>query len=237
MVKECESSLGPDDEAAEMTTRSELEKVQSLDVGEFDTREVAECFYDAVILAVDDERASALAVPTVAHLSLSGAEFARVGDLDDISVGVDALQEGNCFLGLLEGLDGGGDDERHLGDLLDAVTTGENEGGEGRSSECGDGGEATLVLVHFDVPLAPSFGRGEHATTTAHVTKCSLGGWSRARDGKTGRMYLARTVCSATADTGNPGDGATGAPGLGGGLVAGLFAHGVGLALVLCNAL
>ena len=184
LIKKGKSTLCPDDEAAKMTTRGELEEIESLDAGKFDTGEVAECLYDAVIFAVDDERATALAVATVAHLSLSGAESARVCDLDDIGVSVDALQEGDCFLGLVEGFDGGGDDERNLGDLLDAVATGEDERGEGRSSEGGDGSETTLVLVDFDVPLAPSFCRGEHATTPAHVAKGSLGGWSGGRGGR-----------------------------------------------------
>jgi len=78
LVEKGESTLCPDDEAAKMTTRGELEEIESLDAGEFDTGEVAECLYDAVVFAVDDERAAALAVATVAHLSLSGAECARV---------------------------------------------------------------------------------------------------------------------------------------------------------------
>lgn len=175
LVEKGERRLCPDDEAAKMTTGGELEEVESLDVGKFDTGEVAEGLYDAIVFVVDDEGAAALAVATVAHLTLSGAKFARVGDLDDVGVGVDALQEGDSLLGLLQGFDVGRDDERDLGDLFDAVTTGKNEGREGRGSERGDGSEATLVLVYFDVPLAPSFGGGEHATTTAHVTKGGLG--------------------------------------------------------------
>jgi len=221
LVKKGKCTLGPDDEAAKVSTRSELEEVESLYVGELDSREVAECLYDAVVLVVDDERATALAVATVAHFSLSGAEFAGVGDLDDIGVCIDALQECYSFLCLLEGLDVGGEDEGNLGDLLDAVTAGENERGEGRGSEGRDGSEATLVLVYFDVPFAPDFGGGKHATAATHVTK----------------RGLARTVCSTTTDTGDTGDGTTGTPGLGGCLMAGLFAHGVGLTLVLCDAL
>jgi len=221
LVKKGKGTLGPDDKAAKMSTRGELEEVESLYVGELDAREVAECLYDAVVLVIDDERATALAVTAVAHLSLSGAELARIRDLDDIGVCINALQEGYGFLCLLEGLDVGGDNERNLGDLLNAVTAGENERREGRGGEGGDGSEATLVLVYFDVPLAPSFGGGEHAAAATHITKRSL----------------ARSVSSTTADTGNTGDGTTSTPRFGGGLMAGLFAHGVGLALVLRNAL
>lgn len=59
----------------------------------------------------------------------------------------------------------------------------------------------------------------------------------RGKTGKRGWKYLAGAVCTTTADTGNTSDGTAGTPGLCGGLVASLFADGVGLALVLCNAL
>ena len=59
----------------------------------------------------------------------------------------------------------------------------------------------------------------------------------RRRRGERRRKYLAGTVCTAAADTGDTSDGTAGTPGLCGGLVAGLFADGVGLALVLCDAL
>ena len=78
LIKESESTLGPNDETAKVTTGSELKEVKSLDVGKFDAGDVAECLYDAVVLAVHDERAAALAVAAVAHLSLSGTEFTRV---------------------------------------------------------------------------------------------------------------------------------------------------------------
>lgn len=50
-------------------------------------------------------------------------------------------------------------------------------------------------------------------------------------------MYLAGAVGSTATDTGNTGYGTTGTPRLCGCLVASLFADGIGLALVLCDAL
>ena len=44
-------------------------------------------------------------------------------------------------------------------------------------------------------------------------------------------------VSSTTTDTGNTSGGMTGTPRLGRSLVAGLLANGVGLSLILCNAL
>ena len=87
---------------------------------------------------------------------------------------MEALEESDSLLSLGEGLGGRGDDERDFLDLLDTVATGKDEGGEGRSSQGRDNGEPALVLVDLDVPFAPSLGRREHTTTTAHVTKGSL---------------------------------------------------------------
>jgi hypothetical protein len=87
---------------------------------------------------------------------------------------VERLEEGYGLFGLFEGLGGGGDDEGYFFELFDAVAACEDERGEGRRGEGGDDGETTLVLVYFDVPFAPGLGRSEHATSTAHVSECSL---------------------------------------------------------------
>ena len=101
------------------------------------------------------------------------------------------------------------------------MTAGEKERWESGGSKGRDNGETALVLVDLDVPLAPGLGRGEHTTTTAHVTEGSL----------------ARTVGSTTTDTGNTSDGTTGTPRLSGGLVTSLYVDSVRLPLVLGDAL
>jgi len=221
LVKKRKSTLSPDDEAAKVTTRSKLEQVQSPDVDKFDTRQVAECLNDAVVLVIHDKGTTALTVAAVAQLALSGAEFTGVGDLDDIRVSVYALQEGNSLLGFLKRLGGRGDYERDLGDFLDAVSTSEDERRKGRSSESGNRSEAALVLVYLDMPPAPGFGGGEHATTTAHVSEGSL----------------ARAVGSSSTDARDTGDGTTSTPRFSRSLVASFFTDGVSLTLVLRHAL
>ena len=174
LVKEGEGTLGPDDEAAEVTTGRELEEVESPDVDELNTRDVAERLDDALVLVIDDKRAAALAVTAVPELALARTELAGVGHLDNVRVRLEALEESDSLLGLGERLGLAGDDEGDLLDLLDAVATGQDERRESGRSEGGDDGEAALVLVHLDVPLAPGLGRREHATTTAHVTERGL---------------------------------------------------------------
>jgi hypothetical protein len=174
LIEEAEGTLSPDDKPAEMTTGSELEEVKAGDVHKLDTGYVAEGLDNAVVGLEDDERATTLAVATVAELALTGTELTRAGDLGDIGVGAETLEESDGLLGLLERLSGVADNEGNLLDLLNAVTTSKDERREGRGSQSRHHGEAALVLVHLDVPLAPGLGRGEHATTAAHVAERGL---------------------------------------------------------------
>ena len=61
-----------------MTTGRELEEVEAADVDNLDTGEVAECLDDTIVLVVNDERATALAVTTVPELALASTELADV---------------------------------------------------------------------------------------------------------------------------------------------------------------
>lgn len=127
LVKESEGTLGPDHEPTKVPTGRELKEVQAVNVDELNTRDVAERLNNAVVLVVDHERTAALTVTAVAQFTLAGTELARVGDLGDVSVGVESLEESDSLLSLLEGLDGRVNDERNLVDLLNAVTAGEDE--------------------------------------------------------------------------------------------------------------
>ena len=174
LIQEAERTLSPDDETAKVATGRELEKVEAADVDELNTGEVAERLDDALVLVVDDKRATALAVTAVPELARARAELAGVGHLDNVRVRLEALEESDSLLGLGERLSLAGDDEGDLLDLLDAVATGQDERRESGRSKGGDDSEAALVLVDLDVPLAPGLGGGEHATATAHVTEGSL---------------------------------------------------------------
>jgi hypothetical protein len=147
VVKSCDGSLGPDDETTDVTTWSELKEVEGLNGAGLDSRDVTEGLDETFVVVVDDERTTPLPVTPVPHLSLSGAELARVGDLDDVVVGLDGLEELYGGLGLGDGLGGVGDDERNLLDLLDPVSTGEDEGWESRGSEGRSDSVTLLVLV------------------------------------------------------------------------------------------
>lgn len=219
LVKGGNGRLGPDDESSDVSSRSQLEQVELVNGAGLDSGNVLESSDNSLILGVNDQRTSSLSVSSVSHLSLSSSDLSRVGDLGDIGVSRDSLQELNGSLGLGGGLDGGRDDEGDLLDLLDSVTSSKDQRGESRSSNGGSDGVSLLVLVDLDVPLSPGLGRGEHSTTSAHVTESGLTGSLR----------------SSTTDTGDTGDSSTSTPRLGRGLVTSVLGDGVRLSLVFGN--
>jgi hypothetical protein len=237
IVEESERSLSPDDKAADMTTRCELQKVETTDIDELDTRQIAECLHDATVFIVDYKRTTALAMATVAQLPLTSAKLARVGDLYDIAVRTKCLEKRNGLLCLLEGLDVIADNKGDLLDFFDAVAASEDERRESRGSKGRNGRKAALVLVHLDVPPAPSLRRCEHATTATHVSKGGLHR-NKLKFSKKGHYaHLARAVSASTTDTRNTCDGTTSTPRLSRSLMASFFTDGICLTLVLRNAL
>lgn len=161
LVEGLEGGGGPDDEATEVTTRGELEEVEREDRGGLNTGDVAESTDKLLAIdvgVVDDQRATALAETTVPHLTLTGAHLAGLLNLDKLGSGTQSLEEGNGGLGLgerstLEGL--GVNDQRNLRDALDTVTTGEKEGGDGRSSQGGSGSETPNSCQYFLFDIFP----------------------------------------------------------------------------------
>jgi hypothetical protein len=130
LVKESKCTLGPNDKAANVTTRCKLEKVEATDIDYLNSRQIAECLDNAAVLIIDDQGAAALAVAAIPHLSLTRAKLARVGHLHDVAVRAEGLEKCNGLLCLEEGLDGITDNKGNLLNLLDAVATSENERGK-----------------------------------------------------------------------------------------------------------
>lgn len=216
-VKSREGGRGPDDEAAEVATRSELEEVKGVDVAGLDTRNVAESTGELLAIlgrVVDDKRATALLVAPVPQLTLASAELARVLDLGEVSASTDRVQKSDGGGSLFDGGVGessAGDNERDLGYGGDVVAAGKEKSSAGRGSNGGSSGEtpdeqlgsrtsiielelcSLLAKVDLLVPFPPDLGRCEHATRAAHV---AVGG-------------LTGAVRSTTRDTRDTGDSAT----------------------------
>jgi hypothetical protein len=216
-IKESNSRLSPDDETTEVSTRSELEEVEATDVDELKTGQVTESLDETVVFVVDDKGTTTLLVATVTELTLTSTELTRVGNLDNISISVDRLQQSNGFLGLGELFNRVRKNKRNFFNLFDTVTTGQNQRGKSRSSQSGSSGETLLVQVGLDIPLSPGLGRSEHTTTTTHVTESGL----------------TSTVSTRTVDTRNTGNSTTSTPRFGRGLFTSLGRDSVRLTLVL----
>jgi hypothetical protein len=155
LIEESESASGPDNETTNMTTGSELKQVQVADVDSLNTGKVAEGLGNTIVLTVDNKRSTALTVTAVTDLTNTSANLARVGDLDNISVGIEGLEKSNGFLGLGESLSLISDNKGNLLNLLNAMTAGQDKGRKSRSSQSGSSGETLLVQVKLNMPLSP----------------------------------------------------------------------------------
>ena len=219
LVEGIEGGLGPDAESSHVSSRSELQEVQAVHAAELDTGKVAEGEFDAVVLSVDDEGTTAHSVSAVTHLTLTGTDLLGVSGLFDIIEGTNGRKNVLGGGSLLSGFDGGVDDKRNLGDLVDDVSTGHDEGGNGGGGECGRNSVSLLADVHLLVPLAPGLGGCEHASSAAHVTEGSLSG----------------SGGTSSTDTGNTGDGTSCTPRGSGNLLSCADGDGVRLTLVLVH--
>lgn len=115
-VKSLESSRGPDDESAEVATRGQLEKVESIDRAGLNTGQVASTLDELGTInlgVVDDEGSTALAVTAASHLTLTSSQLLGLLSLDNIGRGAHSGQDGESVGGLSGGtsLEGGGVDD------------------------------------------------------------------------------------------------------------------------------
>jgi len=190
----------PDDEAADVGTRSKLEDAETSDLAEIDARDVAESVGEtALVVVVDHKRTTTHGVTTVAQLALAGTELAGLCSTLDIVVGTDGLETGDCVLGLLDlGCRLGRKNKRDLRDLLDAVAASHHKSRDGRGSDGADDRIAAHVHVHATVPATVGGLGAVHVATTGHVTEGSL----------------TRAVRATTVHTGNTGNSTARVPGL-----------------------
>jgi hypothetical protein len=220
VVELLEGALSPEDEATQVTTGSETEEVQARDLAQLHTGEVAEGAGQRTGLVVANKGTDTLSETAVPALSGTSTEGLGVLDTLNVIIGIDALEEGDGGLGLLESRDSViGDDEGNLRNVVDAVTTGHDQGWEGTGSQSGADSHTLLVQVDLAMPSSPDLVGGEHTTTSAHVTEGGLSGAGG----------------STTGNTGNTGNSATSSPGLSGSLVTSTNLHGVSLTAVLVD--
>mmetsp|Transcript_893 Transcript_893/g.1949 ORF Transcript_893/g.1949 Transcript_893/m.1949 type:complete len:245 (+) Transcript_893:285-1019(+) len=91
-----ERILRPHAEAAHVPARRELQQVESIDVSELHTRDVAEGAFDAAVAVEDDERSAALHKAAAAHLTLTRTHRLRRDDFLNVLVRAKLFEHGNC---------------------------------------------------------------------------------------------------------------------------------------------
>jgi len=175
LVKALEGISGEDDESAEVTTRGELEEVESVHGAGVNTGQVAGgSLKVGVLVTVDNKGTSGHLEAGVSHLVEAGT--GGLGGTDSLEI----VTGTNLGEGSEEGLGGvnveGVNNKGELGHVVNVMATGEDEGSNSRGSKSGGNGVSLLGLVDLSVPLSPGLEGGEHATLTAHVTESGLAG-------------------------------------------------------------
>jgi len=195
VIKGTEGGRSVDNESTDVTTRGELEEVESVDVASVNSGHVSSVLGDVgVVVVVDNEGSSSDGESGVSHLTLTvshGLGSTDSGEIGSGTVRGEGLEHGT---GGLSRVDVGNHGE--FGDGVSSVSSGENEGSASGGSEASSDGVSLLVGVNLSVPFSPGSERGEHATLSAHVTEGSLSSSGGTRSG----------------NSGNTGDGATSSP-------------------------
>lgn len=200
LIKGLESRFSPDDESSEVTTGSQLSKVKSVDVGDFDTWDVSDGSEESdVFVVVDEEGTSLESVSSVSELTLTRSDGLRVDDSFNILISTESLEEGDDVLGLFNTFDFIVNNQRKVGDSIDSVTSGEDEGSNSGSSQSRGNGVSLLLDVDLSVPSSPGLQGSEHSTFSTRVGEGSLSGSAGTRSG----------------DSWNSGDSTTWSPGFG----------------------
>lgn len=105
LVQSGERRRSPDAESAQVSTGSELEKVQGVNGACLDTGNVAESLGNVLSILlgiVDDERTTTLTVSSTSHLTLTGANLPALAHLLQITTGTDAVEERDGSGGLCD---------------------------------------------------------------------------------------------------------------------------------------
>lgn len=172
-IEGSESGLGEDEESTEMTTRSELEDVESVDIANINTRQVASILGKiTIIIVVDDKRTLAQNITGGSEFTNTSSGVSVVLDLKEL-IGAAELVEGvEDILGLLtsESIN----NKREFWDRVNLMATSHNERSASRGSEGRGNGMSSLGDVALSVPFSPNLKGSEHTGLSALVTKGGL---------------------------------------------------------------
>lgn len=129
-VESSEGRLGVDNESTEVTSGSELQDVESVDVANIDTLDVSSGLGNRVIIVVDNEGTLSHDISRVSVFAFTSSDFAGALDLIEIVINTklgEDLEEVGCLLGGRESIN----DKRELSDGINGVSSGHDERGAG----------------------------------------------------------------------------------------------------------
>jgi len=126
-VERLERVGGVDGESTDMSAGGEFEEVELVDGEERDAGDVSHGLDNAVVILVNNERASLLDSSSVSHFTASGSLTSRFLDSVDVVDGADGLEHADGGLGLLNCLGAAVDDKWEFGNSRDDVTLGHGE--------------------------------------------------------------------------------------------------------------
>jgi len=160
-----------------MATRSQLSEVKSVDIADFNTRDVSDSSEEVdVFIVVDEQGTSTEPISSVSELAFTSSDGLSVGNSFNIVVGTELLQEGNDVLGLFNTFDLVIDNQRKVRDILDSVASSKDERNQSRSSQSRGNSVSLLLDVDLSVPSSPSLEGSEHATFSTRVGEGTLSG-------------------------------------------------------------
>jgi len=134
-VQLLEGTLGPDDESAQVATRSQVQERQVINQSKLNTRKVSESLVKTLGHVIDDERTSSLCVSSVSGFADTTADLLGVSCLLNIIHSTDLGQSSLGVFGLGDAVQGVRHNQRKFRDVFDAVATGHNEGRKSRGSQ------------------------------------------------------------------------------------------------------
>jgi len=123
-IKGLEGRFSPDNESSEVTTWSQLSKVKSVNIADFNTWDVSDSSEEVnVFVAVDEEWSSSESVSSVSHFTFTSSDGFSVNDSFNIIISTESLEESNGILGLFNSFDFIVNNQRKVGDVIDSVTS------------------------------------------------------------------------------------------------------------------
>lgn len=130
-----EGTLGPDDESAQVATRSQVQQRQVINQSKLNTRKISESLVESLGDIIDDQRTSSLSVSSISGFAHTTADLLRISCLFNIIHGTDLSQSGLGVFSAGNAVQRVRYNQRKFRDVFDAVATGHDEGRKSRGSQ------------------------------------------------------------------------------------------------------